>query len=143
MTQKIDSLIEKLFSQEQGWHIQLLRNWNAIIGPLHAKVQLEKIENDTLILGVFDSCWLQELYLLSPLLLRTINQKLDQPRIKQLRFKKIGTTKKQEAKQKVVAKTKCTVVELSAHEKQALNKIKDVQLQQVLKDFLIRCYQEQ
>lgn len=145
MTQKIDSLIQKFFNQEQKWQIDLLAKWNTILGPLHTKVQLEKIDNDTLVLGVFDSCWMQELYLLSPLLLKTINESLDQPRIKQLRFKKIVSIKKQEAKQKnsTSLTKKCTSIELSPQEKKALAAIEDQQLQQALRNFLIRCYQEQ
>lgn len=141
MTQKIDTIIQKILSKEQSWHIQLLSNWNSIMGPLHSKVQLEKIEHETLILGVFDSCWMQELYLLSPLLLKTINQNLDQPRIKQLRFKTIGTIKSKKIK---VGSQKKEIkqVELSRQEKEALKMIADTELQKALKNFLIRCYQE-
>lgn len=141
MSQKLESLLHQFFTQHNSWHLQLLSNWKQIIGPLHAHVQVEKIEEDTLILGVFDSCWLQELYLLSPLLLKTINQNLDQPRIKQLRFKKIGVIKKNKTNEKVCAKEP-RIVELSRAEKEALLNISDPELAQALKRFLIRCYQE-
>lgn len=142
MAHKIEELIDKILAHDQSWHRDLIRNWNTIIGPLHSKVQLEKIEDSLLILGVYDSCWMQELYLLTPLLLRTINQKLDQPRIKQLRFKTVGRRhKKTEAQSRQIVK-KHTVVVLNKHEQEALNNIKDPQLQEALKQFLMRCYQE-
>lgn len=111
------------------------------MGPLAAHVQLEKIDAETLHLGVFDSCWLQELYLLSPLLLKTINENLDQPRIKQLRFKKTGVVKKKAAVEKLAPK-KVQDVQLKQREIDALRALDDKELAQALKQFLIRCYQE-
>ena len=142
MAQKIKDLLEKYLTKEDSWHIELLRNWNTIIGHLHTRVQLEKIEKDTLVLGVYDSCWMQELYLLSPLLLKTINKNLDQPRIKQLRFKKIGTLKQQAIKKTITARREPKPVILSGKEKEALSKITDQQMRAALHNFLIRCRQE-
>ena len=142
MFQKIDALLQKIVDPEKGWHITLISNWNSIIGPLHTKVQLEKIDGSTLVLGVFDSCWLQELYLLSPLLLKTINQNLDEPHVKQLRFKKIARIQKKEVKQKMQSAKKEVHVELSIVEKHALQNVSDAELKIALKNFLLRCYQE-
>lgn len=142
MAQKIKDLLERFLVKEESWHFDLLRNWNTILGKLHTKVQLEKIEKDTLILGVYDSCWLQELYLMSPLLLKTINQSLDQPRIKQLRFRKIGIFKKQEAKKNTKTSRVLKPVVLTSEQKEALNSISDAQLRAALENFLIRCHQE-
>lgn len=142
MTHKIKDLLERFLVKEESWHFDLLRNWNTILGKLHTKVQLEKIEKDTLILGVYDSCWLQELYLMSPLLLKTINQSLDQPRIKQLRFKKIGIFKKKDAKKNHQSCRIAQPVVLTQEQKDALNSISDTQLRTALENFLIRCHQE-
>ena len=143
MAQPIKQLIHSVFDQPDNWKIDLLRNWDGIIGNLNTKVYLEKITDDTLVLGVTDSCWLQELYLLSHVILQVINEKLDRPRIKQLRFKKIGIrpVKKQTyTKPKPRTHTKRPLTNKEQH---ALTSIKDPQLQQALEDFLIRCYQEQ
>src|SRR5579872_5324196 len=85
----LKDILQSLIHPEKNWKTDLLYKWNEIIGPLHTKVRIEKILDDTLILGVFHSCWMQELYLLSPLLIKTINEKLDQPYIKQIRFKQV------------------------------------------------------
>lgn len=143
MAQPIKQLIHSVFDKPDNWKIDLLRNWDTIIGSLNTKVYLEKIGDDTLVLGVSDSCWLQELYLLSNVILQVINEKLDRPRIKQLRFKKIGIRPEKKAayvKPKPRSRVKRA---LTPKEKSALTHIKDVQLQQALEDFLIRCYQEQ
>lgn len=143
MAQPIKQLIHSVFDQPDNWKIDLLRNWDGIIGNLNTKVYLEKITDDTLVLGVTDSCWLQELYLLSHVILQVINEKLDRPRIKQLRFKKIGirpVKKTTYTKPKPRMHTKRPLTPKELH---ALTSIKDPQLQQALEDFLIRCYQEQ
>src|SRR5437762_7574752 len=94
----LKDVLHAVINPEKNWKTDLLYKWNEIVGPLHNKVRIEKIHDDTLILGVFHSCWMQELYLLSPLLIKTINEKLDQPYIKQLRFKHIGIKRTQQKK---------------------------------------------
>src|SRR5690349_13440966 len=95
MTIQIKNILEDILGQgnNNSWQLHLIKNWSSIIGKLSTKVKLEKISNDTIVLGVYDSCWMQELYLLSDELLKKINSKLDEPKIKQIRFKQIGFKK--------------------------------------------------
>lgn len=142
MSQKnINQLITAVLKKNNDWKIQLLRDWPTIIGHLHDKVSVEKVLDDTLILGVTDSCWLQELYMLSHVLLRTINQKLDQPRIKQLRFKKSGSKK---IKKKTVKQQKKPqkAITLTSYELKKAAQCNDKHLGEALKKYLIRCYGE-
>ena len=47
------------------WQIYLIQNWEIIVGNLRAYVLLEKIQDDaTLLLGVTNTMWMQELYYL-------------------------------------------------------------------------------
>lgn len=138
----IKKLLTSFLKTENNWKIQLLKNWPAIIGPLSSKTQLEKIGETTLTLSVQDSCWLQELYLLSPILLKTINQKLDRPRIKRLRFKQAEKKKKRKKKTTNKKTRTARAYELTIREKSALKKIEDEQLHRALKLFLFRCHQE-
>jgi len=142
MANNIKKIMQTIWSEKNNWKIQLLKNWPNIIGNLKSKVRLEKIQNDTLILGVYDSCLLQELYLLSPVLLKTINEKLEKPHIKRLRFKQAGIKKTK--KEKVyIKKTKTEKnIELTKKEKEILKKIKDPDLEKALIKFLTRCHQE-
>lgn len=124
-----------------AWKMQLLRAWPTVLGDLTPLVSLEKIDNDILILGVQDSCWLQELYMLSPLILKMINKNLDQPRIKALRFKTRGT-KKATAEKKTPTRKPVAMRPLSVSERTALENIQDGQLKEALQSFLTRCQQE-
>lgn len=135
-------LLHNVFNYQHNWKIQLLKNWPDILGNLSTKVHLEKINDDSLVLGVADSCWLQELYMLSPLLLRTINKKLDEPRIKSLRFKKVGI--KKETKNKAIKRKKAPFIAppLTSKEQKALANIKDPDLHREIQAFLRRCQQE-
>lgn len=142
MIKNIKDLLPGLLQHQDNWKLQLLSSWPTIFGPLSSKVHLEKIHDDTLVLGVQDSCWLQELYLLSAVLLKTINETLDAPRIKHLRFKTIGIKKSSQPQQQKRIPVPQRKVILSANEQRALLNIKDEQLRSALKDFLIRCYQE-
>ena len=142
MTVSIKIILNSFLGQQNNWQMQLLNNWPSIVGSIKTKVQLLKIHEDTLVIGVLDSCWLQELYLLSPLLLQTINEKLDRPRIKKLRFKTVGISDVKIKKEKARRKSSTALVQLNPREQKTLAQIKDEQLRQVLKEYLIRCYRE-
>jgi flagellar biogenesis protein FliO len=142
MINPVKKILENLLSHHNNWQLQLLQNWPTIVGSIRTKVQLLKIQEDTLVIGVLDSCWLQELYLLSPLLIKTINEKLDQPRIKKLRFKTVGITDKEEKKKAPLKRITTKNVQLSIREQETLNQIKDEQLRRVLKEYLMRCHRE-
>ena len=142
MSIHIKTLLKPFIKNQTDWKLKLLEQWESIMGKLAQHATVEKIYQDTIIIGVYDSCWLQELYLLSPTLLRTINQHLDQPRLKQIRFKHTKRTahvkKNSEEKKEVVHQE----VVLNSMEQTALKRIEDPTLKQALKSFLVRCHQE-
>lgn len=121
--------------------MELLIRWPEIIGDLGSKVILEKIQDTTLVLSVANASWMQELYLLSPLLLRTINEKLDQPRIKHLRFKQAELKKVRPQAVAPDHKPLPRELHLSPHERAALGHVKDPELSAALTRFLARCHQ--
>lgn len=141
---KISDILPQLFKDDQQWKYQLLSNWQNIFGNMSDKIYLERINTDTLILAVYDACWMQELYTMTPLLITSINKTLDKPYVKQLRFKRAGIRQKKESsitKQKIEKPHKPIILTIS--EEKALASIKDQELAKVMKDFLIRCYYEQ
>jgi len=142
MAHDIKNLVHTILRTDTNWKLQLLRDWPTIMGNLGTKVHLEKIYKDTLVLGVADSCWMQELYMLSHILLNRINQKLDRPRIKKLRFKTVGAQPPTKQPKNTRKKRNLTSVQLNPTERRALKKIQDPQLCEALEKFLIRCYQE-
>lgn len=141
MVVHIKDVVQKVVANQNSnsWQINLLTNWNSIIGGLKTKVKLEKIQDDTLILGVYDSSWMQELYLLSNVIIKTINSKLDQPRIKHIRFKRAEWKNENKEQIKEIKKAHSKKIELSSRELFALKKIRDPQLSEALKNFLIKC----
>jgi flagellar biogenesis protein FliO len=138
----VKNILDTLLSQQNNWQLQLLNNWQQIMGTMQTKVQLLKIYEDTLVIGVLDSCWIQELYLLSPLLLKKINEKLDSPRIKHLRFKSAAPPEKKVQKNSLKRACLLKNIQMSPQEKEALASIKDEQLAAVLQDYLLRIYRE-
>jgi len=139
---KLGDFLPTVMTGPEAWKMKLLQAWPTVLGDLTPLVSLEKIDNDILILGVQDSCWLQELYMLSPLILKMINKNLDQPRIKALRFKTRGCNKTGTGKKIPTQKAPVVIRPLSAREDAALGHIKDEQLKKALQGFLMRCQQE-
>lgn len=145
MAEEIKNILSKILTNQDDWKVKLLQNWPKIIGPLSSKVILEKINNDSLVIGVYDSCWLQELYLLSPILLQKINKTLETDTFKRLRFKQVEIKNNQKKVCNKNTNYKNISInsysqKLSNREERALEIIKDQELSQALKDFLIRCH---
>jgi hypothetical protein len=139
MTKEIKTLVSNFLNINSNWQIHLISNWDIIIGKLKDNATLEKIDRDTLIISVTNSSWLQELYLLSNILIKKINNKLPYPYVKRLRFKlcekkTFKTRKKIENKIITLKNTK-----LTKREEIALEKITDQELSLELKKFLIKC----
>ena len=142
----LDSLLQPN-KKQADWKIELIKNWPTIIGSLHEKISLQKIHVNSVVLGVYDSSWMQELYLLSRLILKKINDHLDRPRIETLRFQCIESSATQTAcKKKITAdilKNKPIKYKkefaLKSHELAALQKINDPELSLALQKFLQKC----
>lgn len=126
------------------WQRQLLNDWDKIVGNLKTRICLEKIHKTVLIIGVYEPHWMQELYLLSNVLINKINTYLGCKRIEKLRFKLINKKEKITKYQKYIDKKmtdklKTPKILLNPAQERALFKIKDDQLKKVLTDFLACC----
>lgn len=141
MFKSLKTVIATTIGQPQCWKKKLLADWPTIVGNLHSRMHLEKVYDDTLIIGVYDSSWLNELYLLSNVLIKTINQSLEKPYIKNVRFKHttpIISTAHKKIKEKKEEKVRKKIT-LNSYEAQALLKIKDEEMRTALHLFLSRC----
>lgn len=141
MVSAIDGIVQK-FLQKHGhtWQMYLIQNWRPIMGNLHTRVCLEKIQGDTLVVGVYDSHWMQELFLLQSMLIDMINAHFDQPYIKTIRLKlakQAEQNKKKSYTQKIEKPQ--VVVQLTEKHQEALAQVKDEQLQKILSQFLQHC----
>ncbi len=138
----INQVLDNFLKQQENWKHYLMANWDHIVGAIAHHARIEKIENDTLIIGVYDSAWLQELYMLSPILLNKINQSLEKPYLKKIRLKHAAKkrcfgNKKKPLRQEIAPIQRA----LTPREKCALQKISDDELSRALTNFLMRCHQ--
>jgi hypothetical protein len=141
MVLNIESLLKKHWSKKtSGWKLKIIMEWHQIVGNLHERVRVEKVYDDTLVLGVYDTCWMQELHLLSNMIINKVNRHVDSNHIKKIRLKYVE--KHQFKKAKARTYTKNTDQVLSKTETAVLQKMKNHDLQSVLKDFLVRCHNE-
>jgi hypothetical protein len=155
MAQQLKNLLRSVFKQE-NWKLELLSCWDSIVGNLADKMRLEKIEGSTLHIGVYQSSWMHELYLLSNVLKKTINTKLGKPYIKNIRLKyvekksledqastkscadQITANNNHKSRMKVIYKP----IVLNRKEEHALTKVKDDDLKNALHKFLSRCHHQ-
>ncbi len=125
---------------EATWKTKLLTDWPIIMGNLADKVTVEKMYDDSLVLGVHDSNWLHELYMLSPVLIKTINSYLEKPYIKTIRLKHASTIKKLPVANKAIILYQAPPpATLTSSEKKALDTVHDHELKQAFHIFLSRC----
>ncbi len=168
MSKTIKDILSSLLTTNNDWRLFLLQNWPTIVGNLHEKMRLEKIHDTTLIIGVYDSHWMHELFALSRVILRTINSKLDAPHVQKLHFRlaqqknlteNIPSAKSKKSNSLAYPSTRPSLIlsgvegssygknryakkNLTSAERHALTKIHDTELQEHLKNFLARCIRE-
>lgn len=128
-------------SQEHYWKFLLMSKWNEIMGNLACKVSIHKIHQKTIVLGVYDSCWMQELTLLSELIKEKINQILGNNRIESIKLRYVVPPKQIIQKKEKPLSVIHTQKALNACEIHALEQIKDQELAQALIGFLQKCHQ--
>ncbi len=136
----LKDLVPRIVNGTNDWRAVLLKNWPTIVGSLATRVRLEKISQDMIIIGVYESHWMQELYLLSPVLIDSVNDFLGKPYIKQARFKlveeKVAPTHFRAREKKNIVQRE---VVLTTAQKGALEKIMDPQLRDALIGFWGKC----
>lgn len=136
MGQHISSLVNNLFSRYDDWRFTLIKSWPSIFGPLSQYTRLEKVDGSTLIIGVYDPHWMQELHLLSPTLIASVNNHLQKQVITNVKFRlaqrKVHTAPLIKKVHHEEIKTSQILVRLTAHQQQALTDIKDPELKKAL-----------
>jgi len=140
----IKNIVNKVVNSscpQTSWKNNIMQNWQEIMGALAHKIFIEKIQNDSIILGVTDSCWMQELHMLSAVIKKKINEKLDQPYIKNIQFKYHSKKTSRIQTKKNTLPLSYENKPLTQLEENALAHIKDPELSQALMRFLQKCHQ--
>lgn len=139
MGQHISSLVNNLFLRYDDWRFTLIKSWPSIFGPLSQYTRLEKVDGSTLIIGVYDPHWMQELHLLSPTLIASVNNHLQKQVVTNVKFKlaqrKVRTVQSIKKLHTEEEKTTQAQVRLNPHQQQALTDIKDPELKKALLNY--------
>lgn len=142
MNTSIKSLLDTFWEKNSHWKIHLLRQWPSILGNLARQACIYKINEDSLVIMVNNASLMHELHALSHVLIKKINQTLDQPRIRRLQWKQMISKNFPSSAKHITRTKKYKLVEPTPKERTALNQISDAQLRELLEKFLVRCYQE-
>lgn len=130
-----ECVAEYLSMVSTDWKINLISNWKCIVGDLHDRVRLDKIDGTILILGVYDPHWMQELYLLSRTIITIVNNYLGNDYITDLRFR-IAHKRPASVKKSQYVHIDVRVAHLTTEQHNLLMTIKDPELQVILKKLL-------
>ena len=90
----LGTFLTNIIPQEHSWKIKLFGQWKNIIGHLSEKVRIEKITESSITLGVCHATWAHELFLLSPMIKKKINNLLREEKIKNIHFRTVTLEKK-------------------------------------------------
>ncbi|MGE0009221.1 MAG: DUF721 domain-containing protein [Candidatus Babeliales bacterium] len=148
MATSLKDLLQNIVPHQTSWKTELQQNWHHIVGHLATHVQLLKVYENALLLGVKDSSWLQEMYLLSPLLIETINKSLDKPYINKLHFKNVGDgeqtqqTRAPQPKEKKPLPPQLIKKHVTKFQQETLERVEDPELRESLKQLLLTCREE-
>lgn len=142
-----DILHTLLRNPKKSWQTRLMSEWPLVIGDLHKRLCLQKIQDTTLILGVYDQHWMHELYMLSRIIIKKINTELGHPYVERVRFVLVDPASLRGASTSAKASTETTpstaapdtAPVLTQQQTTALATVKDKQLQQELMRFFSRC----
>jgi hypothetical protein len=142
MAKKLSLLLHTFLTKDHNWKIILLKNWKNILGSLHNKVIILKIEKHMIVLGVNHPTLSQELFLLSDTLKKKINSLFKEDKIQYIRFKTLTFTEKTQYYKKHKKNNPQEQVQyfcLTKNEYKILSQIKDDKLKRNLKEFYFRC----
>ena len=132
-------LDKTLNTKTPSWQQKLIIEWHDVVGNLSNIMALEKVQNTTLIIGVYEHSWVHELYMLSDVIIKTINQHLKEPKVEKLHFKLATRAEKTFFIPTNTTSEKQFYAPLTTSEERALINIQDPELRTALSTFLLRC----
>ena len=114
-----------------SWHYEFIKSWPTIARGLEEHMSIGKIMKDTVTLEVHDSSWMQEVHLLSPVILNRIKQFY--PVIQKIKVNKINK-KRIEQKKEILSFN-----EITDQEKNVVKIVKDKDLAKALLNYYTIC----
>jgi hypothetical protein len=114
-----------------SWHYEFIKSWPTIARGLEEHLSIGNILKDTVTLEVHDSSWIQEVHLLSPVILNRIQQFY--PAIQKIKVSKIS--KKRIAQKKEIL----SLNKITDQEKNVVKIVKDKELAKALLSYYTIC----
>ena len=140
MAFSLHDLVATIVGEDQDdWRKRLMKEWPTIVGNLHQRMRLERVMNETAVIGVYEIHWMQELYMISDMIVSTINQKLGGVYVHKIRFVVADKAHERKEKKRAVLAAACRQKSLAAPQKAALTKIQDQKLKEALSQLWSQC----
>jgi hypothetical protein len=141
MSQHILSHLHKILPQEHVWKMNVLQQWETILGPLSKKVVLQRIDSHAVVLSVAHPGLAQELLLLSDLIRSKINAAIGHEAITTIHFKTAAERRTFSSPQAPTAAPSPPParIPLSPLENKQLSTINNKELRQALAEFYATC----
>jgi hypothetical protein len=114
-----------------SWHYEFIKSWPTIARGLEEHLSIGKIYKDTVVLEVHDNSWMQEVHLLSPVILNRIQQFY--PEIQKIKVSKSHQKRLDIKKQNFVYN------KITEQEKNVVKIIKDKDLAKALLNYYTIC----
>lgn len=143
----LNNILEKILNHNNDWRFKLIKNWDKVACGLATRIRLESIFATTVVIGVYEAHWMQELFLLSNIILDNINKVTINYKVTNIKFKLVSADKKINQKKYNLNKS-CTnsimraPAVLNETQKLALKRLNNQDLENVLISFLARCQEK-
>ena len=141
MPKLVGRILVNIIPEQHLWKIKLFNQWDKIVGNMKGRVRIEKLTENSLTIGVCHATWAQELFFLSPMIKKKINNILKEEKIKNIRFKTVNFNQKKGPSAKSVKSKNKRYVEhcLTISEHGTLKSIGNDELAEALEQFYVRC----
>lgn len=139
MAFSLETLMAGILGVDDDWRKRLVKEWPKLVGDLHTRMRFEKISHDVLVIGVYDIHWMHELYMMSPMILEALNNRLGGNYIAKIRFAVVNKTERSCPQSLSKHHESVSANPLAERQQKMLAKVKDEQLQEALSKLWYRC----
>jgi hypothetical protein len=139
--QTLGTLLVDYFAKTAGWKQNIMIDWVKVVGRLSEYMSCERIDNKFIYARVYDYHLMQELFYMRSEIVASIARHYPQVSGYDMRFNFIGI-KKDPIGSSIIPAIGSSNKEqrtIRAKEKEALDCVEDRELQECLKNFLIKC----
>jgi len=136
----IHQLITHVFKRHGSNHyFTLLRAWNDIMGRIADQTRLETLDGSTLVIGVYQPQWMQELHFCSQMIRDRVNAYVEAEVVQMVRFKLVTQRSRSQRKHRKEVSKRQQAPAMGQKQQQVLHSIHDEQLRSILTHVYYTC----